>query len=89
MPKSRSRNRAAEKRRYQLEPTKKAARQKPSPRWYAPLVLALMGVGVIIIILNYIWPQVVPFTDDQTSPIVLFIGLGLIGVGFLGTTKIR
>lgn len=89
MPKSRSRNRAAEKRRYQLEPAKKAPRQKPSPRWYAPLVLTLMGLGVAVIILNYIWPEVVPFTNDSTSPVVLFIGLAMIGVGFLGTTKIR
>ena len=89
MPKSRSRNRAAEKRRYQLEPTKKAPRQKPSPRWYAPLVLGLMCAGVLLIVLNYIWPQVLPFTNDVTSPIALLVGLGMIGVGFLGTTKIR
>jgi hypothetical protein len=89
MPKSRSRNRAAEKRRYQLEPTKKAPRQKPSPRWYAPLVLGLMGAGVLLIVLNYIWPEVLPFTNDVTNPVVLLVGLGMIGVGFLGTTKIR
>lgn len=89
MPKSRSRNRAAEKRRYQLEPEKKAPRQKPSPRWYAPLVLGVMGLGVLLIVLNYIWPTVVPFTNDVTSPVALFVGLGMIGVGFLGTTKIR
>ena len=89
MPKSRSRNRAGERRRYQLEPEKKAPRQKPSPRWYAPLVLGLMGLGVLLIVLNYIWPQVVPFTHDVTSPVALFVGLAMIGVGFLGTTKIR
>jgi predicted acyltransferase len=89
MPKSRSRNRAADRRRYQLEPEKKAPRQKPSPRWYAPVVLGLMGLGVLLIVLNYIWPQVVPFTNDVTSPVALFVGLGMIGVGFLGTTKIR
>jgi LPXTG-motif cell wall-anchored protein len=89
MPKSRSRNSAAQKRRYQLEPTRKTPRQKPSPGWYPPLVLGLMGLGVIIIVLNYIWPQVLPFTNDQTSPVALLIGLGMIGLGFLGTTKIR
>ena len=89
MPKSRSRNRTTEKRRYQLEPTKKPPRQKPSPRWYAPLVLGLMGLGVLVIVLNYIWPSVLPFTNDVTSPVALFVGLGMIGVGFLGTTKIR
>jgi predicted acyltransferase len=89
MPKSRSRNRAAEKRRYQLEPTKKAPRKKPSPRWYAPVVLGLMGIGVLVIVLNYIWPSVLPFTHDTTNPVVLLVGLGMIGVGFLGTTRIR
>jgi hypothetical protein len=32
---------------------------------------------------------VLPFTHDVTSPVALFVGLGMIGVGFLGTTKIR
>lgn len=90
MPKSRSRNNsAAQKRRYQLEPERKAPKPKPSPRWYAPLVLGLMGLGVVVIILNYIWPAVLPFTNDQTSPVVLLVGLAMIGVGFLGTTRIR
>jgi hypothetical protein len=89
MPKSRSRNSSAQKRRYQLEPERKAPRPKPSPRWYAPVVLSLMGVGVVVIILNYIWPQVVPFTNDTTSPVALLVGLGMIAVGFIGTTKIR
>lgn len=89
MPKSRSRSRAAEKRRYQLEPAKKATRQKPNPRWYAPAVLGFMGLGVAVIILNYIWPQVLPFTRDQTNPVIMFVGLAMILVGFLGTIKIR
>jgi succinate-acetate transporter protein len=89
MPKSRSRNRAADKRRYQLEPEKKAPRQKPSPRWYAPAVLGFMGLGVTVIILNYIWPQVLPFTRDQTNPVIMFVGLAMILVGFVGTIKIR
>jgi predicted acyltransferase len=89
MPKSRSRNRAAEKRRYELEPARKAPKQKPSPRWYAPVVLGLMGIGVLVIVLNYIWPSVLPFTDDTTDPVMLLVGLGMIGVGFLGTTRIR
>ncbi len=88
MPKSRSRG-SAEKRRYQLEPSKKAVRSKPSPRWYTPTVIGLMLLGVLVIVLNYIWPTVVPFTHDQTSPYALFVGLGMIGVGFLGTTRIR
>jgi hypothetical protein len=86
MPKSRSRNRGASKR-YQLEPTKKAPRKKSSPRWYSPLVLVLMGLGVTVIVLNYM--GILPFTNNQTSPVALMVGLAMIGVGFLGTTMIR
>jgi predicted acyltransferase len=89
MPKSRSRSRSDEKRRYQLEPTKKAARPKPNPRWYAPAVLGVMLLGVVVIVLNYIWPTVLPFIHGKTNPYALFVGLGMIGVGFLGTTRIR
>jgi len=85
MPKSRSRS--SNKGRYQLEPAKKAPRKKSSPRWYPPLVLALMGLGVIVIVLNYM--GILPFTNSQTSPVALLVGLGMIGVGFLGTTMIR
>ena len=88
MPKSRSRNRGADKR-YQLEPDRRSRARKSSPRWYAPLVLGVMGLGVVVIVLNYIWPALLPLSHDQTEPIYLLIGLGLIGVGFLGTTRIR
>ncbi len=87
MPKSRSRSQSGAKRRYQLEPTKKKERQKPSPRWYPPLVLGLMGIGVLVIVTNYM--GILPFTNHQTSPLALLVGLGMIGVGFLGTTAIR
>jgi predicted acyltransferase len=88
MPKSRSRSKGADKR-YQLEPTRKPPRAKPSPRWYPPLVLGVMGLGVVVIVLNYIWPSILPFIHKQTNAYALFIGLAFIAVGFLGTTKIR
>jgi hypothetical protein len=86
MPKSRSRNRGTDKR-YQLEPDRKSRARTSSPRWYAPLVLAVMGLGVVVIVLNYI--GIMPFTHNQTEPMFLLIGLGMIGLGFLGTTRIR
>jgi hypothetical protein len=46
-----------------------------------------MGLGVIVIVLNYM--GILPFTNSQTSPVALLVGLGMIGVGFLGTTMIR
>lgn len=80
MPESRSRTRKKGSR-YQLEPARKK-RVKPMARWYAPLVLGVMAVGVGVIVWNYL-------RGDQASNAFLWIGLGLIGLGFLGTTRIR
>ena len=84
MPESKSR--AKRKGRYQLEPQKKKPAKK-SRKWYPPLVLGMMGVGVVVIVLNYL--QIFPGTHHAFDPKYLFIGLGLIGVGFIGTTLIR
>jgi hypothetical protein len=76
MPKSRGRQRSRSTR-YQLEPQRKK-RSNKSPVWYGPLMLALMGIGVVIIVWNYVRPDM--------SNGVLVGGLGLIAVGFLGIT---
>jgi hypothetical protein len=77
MPESRGRHKP-KKGRYQLEPSKKKP-SKASPRWYGPLMLAIMGVGVVLIVWNYV-------RGDQASNTVLLAGLGLIAVGFFGVT---
>ena len=73
------------KKRKPTKPTRaaKKKRVKPMPRWYAPLVLGVMGIGVAVIVWNYMRGT------DRASNAFLWIGLGLIGVGFLGTTRIR
>jgi hypothetical protein len=79
MPKSRGRQKAKSKStRYQLSPQKRQ-RSKASPRWYGPLMLVIMGVGVLVIVWNYT-------RGDGASNTYLVGGLGLIGVGFLGVT---
>ena len=79
MPKSRGRQKAkAKSTRYQLTPQKRQ-HAKASPRWYGPLMLAIMGVGVLIIVWNYT-------RGDGASNTYLVGGLGLIGIGFLGVT---
>lgn len=85
MPESKGRQKNAKKR-YQLEPARKK-KTNPPKRWYAPLVLSVMGLGVVVIVLNYM--QVLPFTGGTTKPGFLWVGLGLILVGFLGTLGIR
>ncbi|HTG47999.1 MAG TPA: cell division protein CrgA [Actinomycetota bacterium] len=77
MPKSKGRSKPKGSR-YQLEPQRKK-KVKASPRWYGPLMLALMGVGVIVIVWNYTRGDLASNTD-------LMIGLGLIAVGFFGVT---
>ena len=77
MPKSKGRPKQRSAR-YQLEPQKKK-KAKASPRWYGPLMLVLMGIGVIAIVWNYT-------RGDQASNTVLMGGPGVIAVGFFGIT---
>jgi uncharacterized membrane protein YobD (UPF0266 family) len=77
MPKSKGRQRARSGR-YQLEPQRKQ-KAKRSPRWYGPLMLVLMGIGVVVIVWNYT-------RGDNASNTWLVSGLGLIAVGFFGVT---
>ena len=77
------RSQEEEDRRYRARPAAKA-KHKSSPRWYGPLIIVLMAVGVLIIVLNYV--GLIPGTDGTASPVWLWVGLGLIGVGFVGTT---
>ena len=76
MPESRSRQRRRSGR-YQLEPQKRR-RSKSSPRWYGPLLLVIMGVGVAVIVWNYL-------RGTEASNTTLIGGIVLIGIGFLGT----
>lgn len=79
MPRSKSRQR--QRRRYQLEPRRKQPRKK-NPRWYPALVLGVIGVGIAVIVYNYL-------RGDEATNALLWAGLGLIAVGFLGATRIR
>ena len=76
MPRSKSK-----RRRYQPPPKKKP---KPSPKWFGWTILLVMGVGVLMIVLNYL--GVMPGTGRQANNLYLFLGLGLIALGFLMST---
>ena len=83
MPESKGRQKKAT-RLYRAPSHQPKAKRKASPRWYGPLLLVLMGLGVLMIVLNYI--GLIPGTDGQADPLYLWVGLGLIGAGFVGTT---
>ena len=79
MPKSKSK-----RRRYQPPPKKKP---KPSPRWFGPSILACMGAGVLVIVLNYL--GLMPSSTGSATNLWLWVGLGAIAVGFIGATQLR
>jgi hypothetical protein len=79
MPKSKSK-----RRRYQAPPKPKP---KPSPRWFGVAILAFMGAGVLVIVLNYL--GLMPFSPNGARNMWLWVGLGSISVGFIGATQLR
>ena len=54
----------------------------PSPRWYVITMFFLMGIGVLLIVLNYL-----TLLPGSVSRWYLWSGLALIGGGFLMTTN--
>lgn len=79
MPKSKSK-----RRRYQPPPKKKP---KPSPRWFGIFVLTVLGLGVVVIILNYL--GVSALLPGAPRNLYLWSGLGAIAVGFGLATQWR
>ena len=61
--------------------------QKPNPRWWAPVMVGLMVVGLIWIVVFYITQQAYPVPDIGLWN--LGIGFGVAMVGFLMTTRWR
>jgi len=57
---------------------------RTSPRWYGPLILVLLILGVLMILLNYL--TVLP---DSVSVWYLVAGLIVIFAGFLMATRYR
>jgi hypothetical protein len=57
---------------------------KVSPRWVPVLMFTLLGLGIIVILINYL--GLLPGGAKNTY---LLIGLGLITGGFIAATKYR
>ncbi|HVM54521.1 MAG TPA: cell division protein CrgA [Acidimicrobiales bacterium] len=56
--------------------------EKVSPMWVPVLMFALLGLGVVVIVLNY-----VGLMPGDTSNGYLLLGLGLITAGFITATN--
>lgn len=62
-------------------PTPKSARQ--SPRWWAPVFLGLLVLGVLVILLNYL------SVFGHPTGWGLLVGLVIIAAGFVMATRYR
>jgi LPXTG-motif cell wall-anchored protein len=85
VPKSKGRKVKNKSRAY--VPRKEHRKPKSSPPWYPFLFLGLMGLGILIIVLNYMGR--IPGTGGTFEPLWLWVGLAFIGGGFLAATKYR
>jgi hypothetical protein len=83
MPKSRGRQKKRTPR-YRAVAQQPKRRHRASPRWYGPLLISLMAVGVVVIVLNYM--GLIPGTGGTASSVWLWVGLGVLGLGFVGTS---
>ena len=50
------------------------------PKWYGVVVLGLIGVGVAVIVWNYM-------RGDSASNVLLWVGLAVIAAGFAAATQ--
>jgi hypothetical protein len=57
---------------------------RSSPWWVPVLILVFFGLGILVILLNYLPIHVLP---GQPSNWYLFIGLGFIVAGFISATR--
>ena len=62
--------------------------QKVSPPWVPVLMFVLLGLGIVVILLNYVdvIPDFLP-TSDTTSNVYLLIGLAFILGGIIVATQ--
>ena len=84
MPVSKKRKSAAKRRPTPPKRVDPVQEKGPSPTWYVVLMFALMGIGVLIILANYI--TLLPGSPTNTW---LLVGLAGIAAGFGMTLNYR
>ncbi len=65
------------------KPAKTKSFDKHSPKWWAPLMVTLMLVGLVVVVLAYVFSGNAPIPGLGNGN--LFLGFGVMLVGFLMT----
>ncbi len=85
MPVSKGRRKKAKRRPTPPKRPPAPAEQKgPSPTWYVVTMFGLMGLGILIVLVNYMG-----FLPGGTSNLYLLGGLACIAIGFAMTLDYR
>jgi hypothetical protein len=82
MPESRVRRKSAF-----TPPPPKAAPPKPNPRWFAPVMVGFLVLGLVWIVVYYLLQQAYPI--PKIGAWNLAIGFGIMMIGFGMTTRWR
>lgn len=63
--------------------------EAPNPVWFKPVMFGFMLLGLIWIVLYYVTASTLALPIPQLGQNNIFVGFGLILVGFLMTTRWR
>lgn len=84
MPESKKRKKAIKKQQAEREHRIEAEREpERSPSWWAPLMVGLMVLGLVIIVTAYVSKGQLPIPGGGNTN--LFVGFGVMIAGFLMT----
>lgn len=85
MPESKKRQKVVDRRKAQNRRTQNTTEEKRSPRWWAPLMVALAIIGLLIVVTAYVTNGRFPVPGLSNGNINLFIGIGFMLAGFFMT----
>ena len=78
MPESRLRRKGA-----YTAPTARSGANRPSPRWFAPVMVGLLLVGLAWVVTYYISQEKYPIPDFGTKNLIAGFAVLLVGFGML------
>lgn len=69
--------------------TQGSGEEAPNPVWFKPVMFGFMLLGLVWIVLYYVTASTLALPIPQLGQNNIFVGFGLILIGFLMTTRWR